>query len=631
MRLSVLERPCTRLKRAVLVVGLLPLLLARSAEIRAQSSAEVHSVTNPQIEAIQAEKASRSSAQQKMGSQLLDALKESQTGAVEPNAPGLRAQTLSYAPDGNVVVDITGDVSDALKGEVQKLGGKVINAFPEDHAMRASIPLENVEKLAGRNDVRQVMPAVKARTNGSIAIEGDIAHEANLARTNFSVRGAGIRVGVISDSIDDGFGKLQEAENSQAIDSSRFSVLTGQDGDGTGEGLAMVEIVHALAPEAQIVFATGNGGPAQMAANIHELAKQGCQIIVDDLTYNNESPFQDGPISKAVDDVSAQGVLYFSSARNSGSVKHQTSGTWEGDFHDGGPADPKYNTPASSAGRIHMFDTTKRITLNTAVKATPDDRVDLFWSDPIGGSSNDYDLFVVNRNGNVVRASTTSNTGTQPPYQYVNVLKPGESIVIVKSAGAESRFLHLDSGRAVLRYSTGGSVRGHNACGAANAFSVAAKRVPTSQMPFVANPNDAVENFSSDGPRRIFFAPDGTPLTPGNFSSNGGVVLGKPDITAADGVSTTFPSGSSLNPFYGTSAAAPHAAGIAALLLSCKPRPTSAEVRKAFESSALPVDGSVPNGNAGFGIVMASTAAQKLCNKAVSSPQVAAGGSHSTK
>ena len=79
-----------------------------------------------------------------------------------------------------------------------------------------------------------------------------------------------------------------------------------------------------------------------------------------------------------------------------------------------------------------------------------------------------------------------------------------------------------------------------------------------------------------------------TPTTPEPFSSRGpsitrrfdknGVPLGspevrtKPQLDAADGVSTTLPGNSGLNPFFGTSAATPSAAGIAALILSRKRR-----------------------------------------------------------
>src|SRR5262249_14217898 len=101
-----------------------------------------------------------------------------------------------------------------------------------------------------------------------------------------------------------------------------------------------------------------------------------------------------------------------------------------------------------------------------------------------------------------------------------------------------------------------------------------------------------------------FFDPSGTPLTPGNFSSSGGVVLQKPDITAADGVSSSaaIPG---FNPFFGTSAAAPHAAAIAALLLSFSPTPTPAQVRTALTSSALDIEAAGFDRDSGAGIVMA--------------------------
>jgi subtilisin family serine protease len=576
----------------LLVVMLAGMLFLARSEVAAQTSTQIQNVTKPQITAIQDAAAARSTAQQKMASQLLDALKEKETGSVVSNAPNLKPGPLTETPEG-VLLDIKAKVSDELLSEIQRLGGKVYNNFPEDDAIRASMPLENIETLAGRPDVQQVHPAVKARKNAIVPVakEGDTAHAANLVRSKLGVRGAGIKVGVISDSIDSGYGDLQKAFDDGAMDRDKLAVLPGQDGNGfvdsSGEGLAMAEIIHVLAPDARILFATGYGGPAQMAANIRELVRQGCLVIVDDLTYNDESPFQDGPISQAVNYASSSGVLYFSSARNSGNKKQGSSGTWEGDFLDGGPAGPEYKK-TEPKGRIHIFAVTpdgNRITLNTIDIASGGDRLDLFWSDPLGGATNQYDLFLVNPTGQVVLSSTTSVNGQQNPYQSIERIKQGYSIVIVKRSGSGDRFMHLDSGRAVLRYSTEGSVRGHNASGADNAFCVAAKQVPTPIRLFTSKDAVSLEKFCSDGPRRIFFQPDGTPLTPGNFSSAGGLVLRKPDITAADGVSTTLSRDSGLNPFSGTSAAAPHAAGIAALLLSCDPRPSADQVRRALEKT----------------------------------------------
>src|ERR1019366_1790290 len=76
--------------------------------------------------------------------------------------------------------------------------------------------------------------------------------------------------------------------------------------------------------------------------------------------------------------------------------------------------------------------------------------------------------------------------------------------------------------------------------------------------------------YTLDGPRRMFYNADGTPIAPGNvlFGTNGGAVLPKPDITAADGVPTGI---ASFNPFYGTSAGGPHAGAIAALQTQTAP------------------------------------------------------------
>jgi len=201
--------------------------------------------------------------------------------------------------------------------------------------------------------------------------------------------------------------------------------------------------------------------------------------------------------------------------------------------------------------------------------------------------------------------STNPQTGSQNPYETVSTLNVGERIVIVQRTGAALRFLHLDTGRGRLTISTAGCVRGHNASGAANAFSVAASDVANSfPNPFSGGVTNPIELFSSDGPRRIFFDPAGNPITPGNFTSTGGQVLQKPDITAADGAMTSA-AVPGFNPFFGTSAAAPHAAAIAALLQSYAPALTPAQDRTALQSTALDIEAAGFDRDSGAGIVMA--------------------------
>src|SRR5439155_10364729 len=118
---------------------------------------------------------------------------------------------------------------------------------------------------------------------------------------------------------------------------------------------------------------------------------------------------------------------------------------------------------------------------------------------------------------------------------------------------------------------------------------------------------NVIETYSSNGPRRLFFQANGTPYTDGNFSSTGGLLRQKPDITAADGVSVTGVGGFG-SPFYGTSAAAPHAAAIAALVKSGSPTLTPAQIRSTLTSTAIDIQAAGVDRDSGAGILQARAA-----------------------
>lgn len=580
-------------------------------------SAITRTVTMPEIRMIEAASARRTDAQKKISSHLLDALKLQRSGAAVPGVPRLRSMPLESS-GGKTLVDIDADVDDALLNAIRQAGGTIVNVHPGDHAIRAFLPLDRMESIAGRANVNSIAPAATFTTNGIIKFdaEGEVGHVADKAQEVFHVDGSGIKVGILSDSIDDGQGALEKAYEAGAVENTLLHVIPGQAGKGHGEGLAMAEIVHAVAPGADIYFATAGGGPAQMAANIRALQEAGCNVIVDDITYDNESPFQDGPIGRAVSDASRKGILYFSSAGNEGSRKHHSSGTWEGDFADGGIAGGEM--AGGGGDQLHAF--APGITVN---KVTRGGRVAvLFWADPLRGSSNQYNLYLVDARGHVLRSSTSSHIGFQNPIQIVDAPKPGEGLVITKTARSAPLYLYLQISNGALSTATDGNVRGHNASIARNAFTVAAIRAYRPPEPFkdgldsVIGPHTSVEPFSSDGPRRMFFYANGSPMTPGDFSSHGGRVFEKPDITAADGVTTTLPRRCCLNPFLGTSAAAPHAAAIAALLLSYDRTLKPEDVRDILTSTAVPVDGGkADNDTAGKGVVIAYDALREACRR----------------
>lgn len=238
--------------------------------------------------------------------------------------------------------------------------------------------------------------------------------------------------------------------------------------------------------------------------------------------------------------------------------------------------------------------------------------VSLKWSDPLGASANDYDIYLLNPAGTgLVDFSADVQDGTQDPFEIFGIngtYAANSRIVVVKWSGV-ARALRVDTHRGRLQIATAGSTFGHNA--ARDTVSMAAtfwNSAKTGTRPFtgVANPN---EIFSSDGPRKIFYNPDGTPITPGNvlFGTNGGETLMKPDFAAADGVTTRTPG---FGPFFGTSAAAPHAAAIAALILQARPDYTPAQVKAALIAGSLDSMGAGPDRDSGYGIIRADLAIQ---------------------
>jgi len=496
---------------------------------------------------------------------------------------------------GMTLVDIKGRVTPDVLQHIESLGGVIINSHPRFKAIRARIPIEQIEEIAASPDIENIRPASRMITRKINTSQGDVAHRAATARTQFGVDGSGKKVCAISDSVD-ALASLQASGDLPAVD-----VLAGQSGNpATSEGTALLEIVYDLAPGAALGYATAVGGQAQFAANILALAAAGCHVIVDDVFYPDEPVFQDGPIAAAIDQVTAQGVLYFSSAGNEGNLNDGTSGVWEGNFV---PVD--ISTPPDPPLIVHDFG--GGIIADT-ITGQPPFAISLQWSDPQGGSSNDYDLYMLDSTGSTIIASSTSfQTGTQDPFEIIGVTGTdvGNILIIVRFSGS-NRMVHLNTIRGRLAINTVGQISGHP--GARGAIAVAAVNVATAGGgAFTGGASNPVETFSSDGPRRVFFEANGTAITPGNFSSTGGELRQKPEIAAADGVATATP-GPFFNPFFGTSAAGPHAAAIAALMLSAPSKPSPDAVRQTMFATALDIEASGVDRDSGHGIVDAFAA-----------------------
>jgi len=602
---------------------LLSTLAVVSATALALAAQDLPENAQREIRALLSEKALRNPAQVKMDSHLVHAAEILRGQPVNPGfaTPPGELEAVHRDAKNLVEVDIRADVTPDLLASIRSVGGTVENALPEYQSVRARLPLLSVERIAGRGEVRQIRLAeqamVNAATEGTDSI-GDVAHQAAAVRTNFGFDGTGVKIGVLSSGVNS-----LASEQSKGNLPATVNVIAGQASSGD-EGTALLEIIYTLAPGATLYFATGNGGEAQMASNIQALANAGCNVIVDDITYFSEGVYQDDAIARAVDSVTAAGVFYFAAAGNSGSLQKNSSGTWQGDFVDSGTT----LSDKSATVAVHSFGATNYDTISVPssimISGVGYGVYELMWSDPLGGSNNDYDLFITDASGNVLASSTNVQNGTQNPEEDISGSSAVSSVcgtgtcraVIVKHAAAAPRALFLSAARGTLAAATSGATYGHAA--AASAFGVAATDARYAGAPsapscsgFSATCNNGVESYSSDGPRQMFYNADGSAITPGNvlIGTGGGAVLNKPDVTAADVVTTDVPG---YTTFAGTSAASAHAAAIAGLLLEAVPALTPAAMGAALRGSAIDIQG-LPSINVGAGAVMAPAAVAAAC------------------
>ena len=593
--------------------SLLPLGLILSAT--ASSSAQIGPRGLKEMNEIYAFKATLTPAEQKMSTVLVLASR-----AASGKPLGIMSR-FSAAPkkddSGQVLVDVLGYATPALLksasvGSFDTVDGHAPSATYQHTHLRAHVRANQLTELAAHSDVTSLREVTGYHTNaGSITSQGYVSTGANKV-VAAGTTGAGIKVGVLSDS-------ASAARVAALIASGDLPantvVLPNQAGPtaaqgGEDEGAAMMEIVHDIAPGAQIFFATGEGGQGTFAANIQALRfTYGCDIIVDDLSYFAESVFQDGTVAQAVNTVTADGALYFSAAANSGNLSSGTSGTWEGDFTPFGTL-----TTAKGVVTLNNFGTVGSPSNVDQLTSAASSGVWLHWADPNAASTNDYDLFIYDSTGATVKCSSVgAQTGTQDPLEYCY---PGQNytsavagdLIVVTLAVGTPRGLHIDTERATVAIGTSGATFGHNA--GPSTFTAAAVYWNAAHIGakiFTGGASNPDETFSSDGPRKLFFNPDGTPITAGNylFGTNGGKTYIKPDAAGPDGNSAATPG---FNPFFGTSAAAPHLAGVAALVKSANPALTNTQIRNIMTSTALDNMATGIDRDSGYGIVNAPAA-----------------------
>jgi subtilisin family serine protease len=441
--------------------------------------------------------------------------------------------------------------------------------------VRGRIDDDLLDRVAEFSWVHAVRPVDRAVARvGSATTEGDRAARADLVRAE-GFDGSGVVVGVISDGID----HLVDAQQSGDLPNVTVPSTGCPRGSGD-EGTALLEIVHDVAPGAQLLFA-GPSDSFEMIQAVECLTAAGANVIVDDLGFFGEPYFQDGPVAIAVRAAVQAGVSYHSSAGNEAQqhLEQDFLATPNSTLHDfaGGAGDNTNAVVVPAGGTLTCI---------------------LQWNDPFGASANDYDLFLLDQNLNVIAVSDDAQTGTQDPIEAVSVSNRSTgdavaNVVIDRFGQSAPRRLELFclGARALEHVTPAGSIIGHPAL--PEVVSVAAINV--------ADPGlDQVESFSSRGPSRIDF--------PARVDRS------KPDLAGFDGVSISnaggFPACPPLCAFFGTSAASPHTAGVAALLLQKNPSMTPRAVQLALRQGAVDIGPAGFDNESGFGRLDALASAE---------------------
>ena len=176
-----------------------------------------------------------------------------------------------------------------------------------------------------------------AITNSTVGSSGATPAQVKQAldESGLSVNGAGIKVGVLSDSFNNLGGAAADEADGALPPAADIDVIKDLASGGTDEGRAMMQIVHDIAPGASLAFYTAFDSEQDFANGILALAAAGCKVIADDVSYFDEPFFQNGVVAQAIQTVEAEGVTYVSAAGNDASNGYQAawtpiSGTYDG-------------------------------------------------------------------------------------------------------------------------------------------------------------------------------------------------------------------------------------------------------------------------------------------------------------
>lgn len=478
------------------------------------------------------------------------------------------------------------------------------------------MPINQLHQVAALKPLHFARPAYEPMHNiGEITSQGDRAMYADSIRIEQAVKGRGSKIGVLSDSYNSRggaekgikSGDLPGTGNPNGFTTPVQVLRDDLSKNNIDEGRAMLEIIHDVAPGAELAFHTAFLGQASFAQGILDLQKAGCNIITDDVAYLAEPMFQDGIIAQAVDEVVQKDVAYFTAVGNSARKSYQA------EFKNSGQP---VIVNGVNYGVAHDFgngDITQTIRIPTnGLFLAPTQWDDPFFSvSGLPGAQTDLDILVFYQ-GQLIRdlSSFEKNIGNDP-FEIVGIVTDSTfaadvEIIIVKYSGPDPGIIKwINFGNAFpLEHNTNSpSVFGHsNAAGAVSTGAVFWGRTPA-----YGTPLPIAENFSTAG---------GTPIL---FDVNGNrkkvEIRQKPEVMAPDGVNTTFFNSliNGLYYFFGTSAAAPHAAAVAALMQESSGNSLSpARIKTVMQNTALDMNEPGFDFDTGFGFLNAFKAVEAV-------------------
>ena len=510
--------------------------------------------------------------------------------AFENADPRLQSQLNYHIKDatGNpmVIVHLTpGTDQSAALAKLSALGFRLTAVSVTDPSVvEGFLPLARATQAVALAAVGSVQAEHRPiRHAGSVQNQAVALEKADLAQAR-GATGKGIRIGAISDSYDECTDCTTHAADDVASGDLPPDVVVLQDDvpGSTDEGRAMMQLIHDLAPDAKLAFATADFGQVNLANNIIALRKTfKADIIVDDVIYGDEPMYSDGIVAQAVDLVSKDGCAYFSSAGNNGIESYEAtyqpiSFNAAKALAASGRSNVKLDQiPADIRPKsVHNFGDGA---ITTRISTDGLNELSFQWDEPfiLGKVKTDYNIYVFDSAGNWMDPNSASFPGFYTTDDNTQTGEAFEDIILVPFAdeihgGSNVTDYQLvigkvnDGNARHIKYVVINGLAPSQRQGAPSTWGHAAARGAQSVGAIYYAIPQFTEDFSSGGPVTIYFDKNGNRLFVPEIRT-------APQLLAADGVDTTFfgqdTDGNGLPNFFGTSAASPDAAGVAALIL----------------------------------------------------------------